>query len=184
MFLELLKQIADGLDAAHIPYMVIGGQAVLVHGEPRLTRDIDITLGTDTSRLEELLLAVERMGLSTLVTPEEFANETMVLPCEDRVSRIRVDFVFSTSTYEREAIGRAVTIEILGTGVRFVGVEDLVIHKVIAGRPRDLEDVRSILTRHAGLDHEFVRRTLLAFQEALSEPFVQRFDDVAETNGE
>jgi len=25
--------------------MVIGGQAVLLYGEPRLTRDIDITLG-------------------------------------------------------------------------------------------------------------------------------------------
>jgi hypothetical protein len=34
--------------------MVIGGQAVLLHGESRLTRDIDITLGVDASRLEKV----------------------------------------------------------------------------------------------------------------------------------
>lgn len=27
--------------------MIIGGQAVMVYGEPRLTKDIDITLGVD-----------------------------------------------------------------------------------------------------------------------------------------
>jgi hypothetical protein len=41
MFSELLKNIAVALDAGGFPYMVIGGQAVLVYGEPRLTKDID-----------------------------------------------------------------------------------------------------------------------------------------------
>ncbi len=45
MFEELLKKIGLALDENAIPYMVIGGQAVLLYGEPRLTRDIDITLG-------------------------------------------------------------------------------------------------------------------------------------------
>ncbi len=30
---------------AAIPYMVIGEQAVLLYGEPHLTKDIDITVG-------------------------------------------------------------------------------------------------------------------------------------------
>jgi hypothetical protein len=45
MFTQLLERIAHGLDERQIPYMVIGGQAVLIYGEPRLTRDIDITVG-------------------------------------------------------------------------------------------------------------------------------------------
>ena len=45
MFQALLARLALELEARSLPYMVIGGQAVLVHGEPRLTRDIDITLG-------------------------------------------------------------------------------------------------------------------------------------------
>lgn len=41
MFKELLARLADLLDQKGIPYMIIGGQAVLLYGEPRLTRDID-----------------------------------------------------------------------------------------------------------------------------------------------
>lgn len=44
MFEQLLKKIAQALDKGGIPYMIIGGQAVLLYGEPRLTRDIDIIL--------------------------------------------------------------------------------------------------------------------------------------------
>ncbi|ALA57272.1 hypothetical protein NITMOv2_0837 [Nitrospira moscoviensis] len=46
MFAELLERLAGALDQAHLPYMVIGGQAVLLNGDMRLTRDIDITLGS------------------------------------------------------------------------------------------------------------------------------------------
>ncbi|NLF09683.1 MAG: nucleotidyltransferase family protein, partial [Pirellulaceae bacterium] len=50
MFEKLLKRIAVALNDAGLPYMIFGGQAVLLYGEPRLTRDIDISLGVDTSR--------------------------------------------------------------------------------------------------------------------------------------
>jgi hypothetical protein len=40
MFQTLLVKLARTLDGAGLPYMVIGGQAVLRHGEPRLTRDL------------------------------------------------------------------------------------------------------------------------------------------------
>ena len=53
MFQKLLKKIANELNAHNIPYMVIGGQAVLIYGEPRLTKDIDITLGVGVSKLKE-----------------------------------------------------------------------------------------------------------------------------------
>ena len=42
MFKTLLKKIVEQLEKAGIPYMVIGGQAVLVYGEPRLTKDKDL----------------------------------------------------------------------------------------------------------------------------------------------
>ena len=36
MFESLLARLAHALDAAGLPYMVFGGQAVLLHGEPHL----------------------------------------------------------------------------------------------------------------------------------------------------
>ncbi len=41
MFQEILTKLALALDEQTVPYMIIGGQAVLLYGEPRLTRDIE-----------------------------------------------------------------------------------------------------------------------------------------------
>jgi hypothetical protein len=41
MFETILSQIGASLSRHNLPYMVIGGQAVLLYGEPRLTRDIE-----------------------------------------------------------------------------------------------------------------------------------------------
>ncbi len=101
MFEHLLEAIAQGLERLGIPYMLIGGQAVLLYGEPRMTRDIDITLGVGPERLSELLDWVGRNGWQVLVEPpEEFVVKTMVLPCLDPVSGIRLDLIFSFSAYE------------------------------------------------------------------------------------
>jgi hypothetical protein len=107
VFKQLLERLALALDAGGFSYMVIGGQAVLLYGEPRLTRDVDLTLGADLDRLSELILLVASAGLKPLVDPETFTRQTLVLPCEDLATRIRVDFVLSFSPYERQAIGRS-----------------------------------------------------------------------------
>ena len=55
MFNSLLKAIAQSLDRRGIPYMVIGGQAVLLYGEPRQTRDIDVTMGIGPERVTDAI---------------------------------------------------------------------------------------------------------------------------------
>jgi hypothetical protein len=42
--------------------MVIGGQAVLLHVEPRLTRNIDITLGIDVNELEKVKRVIQTVN--------------------------------------------------------------------------------------------------------------------------
>src|SRR5690606_11567206 len=83
VFKSLLENLGLALAAANLPYVIIGGQAVLLHGEPRLTKDIDLTLGVDIDRLAEVMSLVTSIGLRPLVDPERFVPETLVLPCED-----------------------------------------------------------------------------------------------------
>ena len=53
---------------------------------------------------------------------------------------------------------RAVTQPVGGQPVRFATAEDLILHKLFAGRPRDLEDVRGVLARKGGtLDRAYLR---------------------------
>ncbi len=179
MFEQLLEQIALGLESHGIPYMLIGGQAVLLYGEPRLTRNIDITLGTGPERLAEVLDLVTARGWQVLVdSPADFVQRTMVLPCLEPNSGIRMDFIFSFSAYEQQAMERVRRVPIGKAEVRFASVEDLIIHKIIAGRPRDLEDARSILLKNHNIDVPYIHRWLEEFDHSLNEAFEQRFEEL------
>lgn len=176
MFAQLLERLAQGLDQAGLPYMIIGGQAVLLYGEPRLTRDIDITLGVDVDRLADLVALVDQLHLRPLAEPESFARRTMVLPCADPETDIRIDFIFSFTPYERDAIARATVVNIGTTRVRFATVEDLIVHKMLAGRPRDLEDIRSVLLKQRQADLAAIRHRLAEFSRTLDQSLVEQFD--------
>lgn len=167
MIEEFLKKIAQGLDRGQIPYMIIGGQAVLLYGRPRLTRDIDITLGVDSDQFLSIQKLCCELGLKILPeNPEDFAQETKVIPAEEPDSRIRVDFIFSFTSYETHALARTKKVKMGGYPVRFASCEDVIIHKMIAGRAVDAEDVESILTRNKeSIDLEYIRKWLLEFGE-------------------
>ena len=179
VFERLLAKIAQTLDAADLPYMIIGGQAVLLYGEPRLTEDVDVTLGADRDALSHVLDLTEDMALSPLVDdPGPFVAETMVLPCADTDTEVRVDFVFSFSPYERQALERVRRVELGNASVRFAAPEDVIIHKLVAGRPRDREDVKGILAKGPDLDESYLRRWLDDFADALGKSLAEQFADL------
>jgi predicted nucleotidyltransferase len=168
VFRRLLRRIASALQKHDIPYMVIGGQAVLLYGEPRLTKDIDITLGVGIDFLIQIERIVKLAGLSPLVSNvADFVKETMVFPVQDRKSGIRVDFIFSSSSYEKQAIQRALGVHFGKTMVKFAAVEDVIIHKVIAGRARDMEDVQAIMLKKHDCNISYIGKWLKKFDTAL-----------------
>jgi hypothetical protein len=179
VFERLLKKIAIQLKKGAIPYMVVGGQAVLLYGEPRLTRDIDITLGMGVNGLDKIKKIIKAIGLKILVEKEkEFVEQNMVLPTLDKKSGLRVDFIFSFSPYERQAIERGKDIKLGRTLVKFASLEDLVIHKVIAGRARDLEDVRSILLKNPKYNLDYIKKWFREFDQSLDENFLNVFVEI------
>jgi hypothetical protein len=99
----------------------------------------------------------------------------MVLPAIDIKSGIRVDFIFSFSTYERQAIERAKKVKLGRAPVRFASLEDVIIHKIIAGRPRDIEDVKAMLLKNPGYDSCYIETWLGAFDKSLGESFLNIF---------
>jgi hypothetical protein len=159
--------------------MVIGGQAVLLYGEPRLTRDIDITLGVDAGAFEAALSAGEAAGLLPAVEdPLAVVESTNVLLLRDTASGVRVDLIFSFTPYEALAIRRATPVMLHEVPVRFAAAEDLVIHKLVAGRPRDIEDIQGIVRRTPALDEHYLREWLPQFREATGRDLLKEYESL------
>ena len=180
MFEQLISRIAAELKRAEIPYMILGGQAVLLHGLPRMTKDIDITLGVDTQELDRVVNSIAATGLE--IIPDHFRSfveKTFVLPARHQESGIRVDFIFSFIPYERQAIDRARPVLLKGEPVMFASVEDVIIHKCFAGRPRDLEDARSIIIKNPDFDQAYVRHWLKELETSPERADISRaFEDL------
>ncbi|MCL5773755.1 MAG: nucleotidyltransferase [Firmicutes bacterium] len=180
MFEKLITLITAALEKHGIPYMIIGGQAVLFYGNPRLTKDIDITLGINIDKASILVNALKDANLRIIPEDfEEFVKRTFVLPAKDEATGIRADFIFSFTPYENLAISRAKDVFIGGRAVKFASVEDVIIHKIFAGRARDLEDARSILIKNPDYDQAYLRNWLIKFGETDEpEKFIEIFEEV------
>ncbi len=163
-FEKLIVATVEALERKKLPYMIVGGQAVLLHGEPRFTKDIDITLGVDIEHIEQIRGIAQELKLEPLKgATNAFVKQTRVFPVQDNESGLRVDFIFSFTPYERQAIERITKITLGSTSVCFASVEDTIIHKMFAGRPRDTEDVRGIIKRSATVDSNYIEKWLSEF---------------------
>ena len=182
MFEKIICSISSEWNAAISP-ICLSGQAVLLYGEPRLTRDIDITLGVDVDKLKNIISLAGDLALKILPENiETFVRETMVLPVVQEETGIRVDFIFSFSPYERQAIDKARKVRILDQDVNFAAPEDVIIHKIVAGRPRDIEDVRGILLKMPEIDLAYIRQWLNDFSDALDDDEIKkRLESVIKT---
>jgi predicted nucleotidyltransferase len=166
---KLIEKIAKEFEKHKIDYMIIGGQAVLIYGEPRLTKDIDITIGANIDKYWDILNIVQSLNLKILPKePYKFVKDTMVLPLLDEKTGFRIDLIFSSSEYEKEALKRVNKIKIGNTYVNYVSVEDLIIYKIISGRERDLEDLKTILIKNKKIDEKYILKWLKEFEKILN----------------
>jgi len=177
MIEKLIVKIAQALDKYKIPYMIIGGQAVLFYGGVRLTEDIDITLGIDIDKLNQMKKLLKEIGL---ITPkninDDFTRKTNVLIGIDKATGIRVDFIFSFTPYERQALKRTKKVKLNNYNVKFASCEDVIIHKMFAGRPRDLEDAQVLLAKNfKRLDITYIKKWLKSFSKIIADTPVKEF---------
>jgi hypothetical protein len=178
-FETLLAKVSTALERNGIPYMVIDGQAVLVHGEPRFTGDIDITLGVDTDEQGKVRRITRELSLEPVEgMTEDFVKRNALLTVEDPTVKIAVDFIFSFLPYEQQAIQRSMAVAIGSANVRFATAEDTIIHKLFAGRPLDREDVKSIISMNTALDKQYLKQWLNEFSGVVGKDLVKEYEAI------
>lgn len=166
-----LDALQRSLDSAGIPMVVVGGVAASLLGRPRLTRDIDALVDLPDERWVELLAAAHRLGIEPRIdAPLEFAARSRVLLLRHVPSQIDIDVILGALPFEREAVAAGRTHSLGPIEVRLPRIEDLMIMKALAQRPRDLIDLEALLDTHPEADLETVRRWVREFATAATLP--------------
>jgi len=149
---------------------VIGGIAVAVWGEPRVTRDVDlkVLLGRDEAPRLLNILKSEYTVLQS--DPLDALTRTGILFVKDQAGT-RIDLLLSDTTFDRAAVERAVPVELeQGVTAQVCRPEDLIVYKLISTRPRDHEDAASVVRRQGtALDHRYILEWLEKFEHALDD---------------
>jgi hypothetical protein len=167
--LAALADLMKWLDAANMPSMVIGGVAASVLGRPRLTHDVDALAILPEGEWANAVSTAARHGiLPRIENPLDFARRSRVLLMRHVESGIDIDVTFGGLSFEQAAIDNSKIHDIGGLRVRLPRVEDLLIMKAVARRPKDLQDIEGLLAAHPEVDVATVRRWVSEFATAMS----------------
>ena len=138
--------------------MLLGGLAVRLHAIPRPTYDIDLLVAVGAEDVGRLAAAAVAAGF---VVPEEhvrgfvdrlagLSKFSLAVPVGQRL--VSADLFVLGSEYQRAAFARRVSVPGDGGAEWAVSVEDLLLHKLLAFRPRDQADIADLLLVAGPLD--------------------------------
>lgn len=166
---EVLAALKGAFEAVGVRWYVFGAQAVIVWGRPRLTADVDVTVALSPEEMERVLPHLETAGFDPRPErPLEFVVKTRILPLIHQPTGMPVDLVCGGPGLEMEFLANARRIDVAGLEIPVISPEDLVIAKVLAGRPKDMEDAESVVLEQADdLDLGRVREVLGLLEQAL-----------------
>lgn len=174
---EALKAVGRAMKRVDARWYLFGAQAVALHGVPRTTQDIDVTVLVD-SGTPALLEALRAEGITPRFDDDEFIAATRVIPADHLASGWKVDVVLGGPGLEEFIEAQALTRRVGRATVPLLRLEHLLTLKVLADRPRDLADVSRLLAvNRSTVKAPEVRELLRALEQALAEDgLVTRFD--------
>lgn len=149
-------------DELRVPYALIGGLAVSVHGIPRPTHDLDFTISIDRSQLPRLYEESEKLGYSVSDSHASGWVDSVAGMPPVRVRQwiqgkaIDIDIFLSESRFPESLIERRLQLEVDGVAAWVATPEDLILLKLVAARPRDIGDVLDILLAQGQLDDKYL----------------------------
>lgn len=153
------------LERARARFLVVGGLAVVVVGEPRTTADADAIVFVSQAEAEALIGQAATAGFEVRADVERerlAATGTMRF----RRGRFQIDLITASLPFENAAYERATLHELFGVRLPFPSPEDLILFKVLAGRDKDMLDAAGVIRRHGDrLEVDYLERTLLPICE-------------------
>lgn len=155
-FAPILKEVFLFLDSEKIPYFIIGGVAVGILGDPRFTYDLDIDIFLKKDKLSHFLGHAHKAGFRL---DEKQATADVATFGTFRMFKgdVQVDCIIASTPFEESALKRSTKMDLFDTTVSVPSPEDLILLKLVPGRPKDLMDAESVVLRHSDtLDKKYI----------------------------
>lgn len=153
-----IEHVLEALSQAEVRYLVVGGVAVVLHGHLRTTLDLDLVVQLDPENLEAALRTLGDLGFQPQapVALDSFAdprnreawfhekNMTVFSLWNPEQQGFAVDLFVQEPFDFPAAYERSALIQIQGSDVHVLSLEDLIAMKRAAGRPQDRLDIESL----------------------------------------
>jgi len=132
----------------NVKYLVIEGYAVGIHGYPRLTKDLDISIQMSEDNAEKIVQVINDFGLGSLkLQKDDFLKANFVTQLGYEPVRIDIlndlDAVSFEDAWENKKV-----ITMLNIPINFIGLDELIIIKEKAGRKQDIADIDKLKKRN------------------------------------
>ena len=138
------KDLLRSLRAAGVRYLIVGGYAVMVHTEPRYTKDLDIWIDPTPSNAQALLTALADFGAPTGgVTPVDFTKPEVFF--QIGVAPVRIDVMTSVPGLDFSlAWKRRLIVDFGGESAPVLCRTDVIASKRAVNRLADRRDLKSL----------------------------------------
>jgi len=144
------------LDACGIRYVIVGGFAAGIRGEPRATTDVDIITFMPTLDMDRFIRFARqhRIRLSAgKIRRHAYRDAFFRL----KVAGTQVDFIVGASGFEFDVLTRGVREKIYGVKIPIASPEDMILMKLVSGRVLDWNDAKAIQLRYENkLDKAYI----------------------------
>lgn len=143
---EALRELCLFLDNAGLHYTLVGGLAVGIWSAPRATVDVDFLVTLSAGESGTLLQRLKESDRFIFIheAPMVFNRVSLLRATLKSNPDIAVDFLFADDEFKKQMVQRSSVISISGFPVRIPTPEDLIILKLLSGRPQDLLDAAQI----------------------------------------
>lgn len=160
-FENALKAVVRLISALEQPAAIIGGIAVIAHGFARATGDIDLAVVALPDQVPQLLRAATSAGFRARIRDAaSFAQKNYVLLLEHVSTGVPVDLSLALQDFERRALTKPVSRKLGAVTVPVAPLTALLIYKMVASRPKDVDDVLALLATRASFDRRAVELAL------------------------
>ncbi|MDQ2646260.1 MAG: nucleotidyltransferase [Myxococcota bacterium] len=166
---EIYAALGRVLSRLNVRWYVFGAQAAILYGAARFTEDVDVTVEIGSLEASAFVSALAGAGFTPRINDRAFIDQTRVIPVLHESTKTPLDIVLAGPGIEELFFDGVRIVEVSGQRVPVASPEDLVVMKVLAGRPKDLEDVVAVLAAQGQLDEERIRWLLDLLQQALDQ---------------